>query len=249
MTDNEIIKALECCQYDGVETCRDCPMFYTHEFDNEIDFDCGKYIYGRAADLIKRQQAENEKLKAVSAAELDTIHKLGDDYERTLEGVERLKTTLKIVEREYGEMFAINKKLMAEIERLKGANLTGLDEKTKIYLKFRAELDRICVPEILKVVESIPIEFENKAIGLFCVANCEYWKYIDCIYIQPEHRRKHIGADFVKHWYEKNKDCEIRLHIINNNKPALEFWSSIFHLQAMDGNDIDTLYRVKECKE
>ena len=193
MIDEQIMKALECCQYDGVETCRDCPMFYTHEFDNEIDFDCGKYIYGRASDLIKRQQAE--------------------------------------------------------IERLKGSNLTGLDEKTKLYLDFRAELDKICVPEILKVVETLPIKFENKSIGLFCVANCEHWKYIDCIYIQPEYRRKHIGADVAKNWYEKNKDCEIRLHIINNNKPALEFWSNIFELQVMEENVIDTLYRVKGCKD
>lgn len=85
MTDNEIKKALECCQYEGVTTCRDCPMFYTHEFDNEIDFDCGKYIYGRALNLINRQEAEIEKLKAMVNAELDTIHSLGDDYERVLE--------------------------------------------------------------------------------------------------------------------------------------------------------------------
>ena len=147
------------------------------------------------------------------------------------------------------EVFYLINRQQAEIERLKGSNLTGLDEKTKLYLDFRAELDRICVPEILKVVETIPITHENKTVGLFCVAYSEHWKYIDCIYIQPEHRRKGIGAAVVKGWYKANKDCEIRLHIINNNKPALEFWSNVFELQVMEENSIDTLYRVKGCKD
>ena len=188
MTDNEIIKALECCTYSLGVMCKKCPSKTTLQ-----GLGCRNKLSIAALDLINRQQAE--------------------------------------------------------IERLKGSNLTGLDEKTKLYLDFRAELDRICVPEILKVVETLTIAFENKSIGLFCVANCEHWKYIDCIYIQPEYRRKHIGADVIKCWYKENKDCEVRLHIINNNKPALEFWNSIFHLQAMEENVIDTLYRVKGCKD
>ena len=65
MTDNDIIEAMKCCQYEGVETCKNCPMFYTHEFDNEIDFDCGKYIYGRAVDIISHQKEEIEQLKKI----------------------------------------------------------------------------------------------------------------------------------------------------------------------------------------
>lgn len=34
---------------------------------------------------VKSQQAEIEKLKGMVGAELDTIHKLGDDYGRALE--------------------------------------------------------------------------------------------------------------------------------------------------------------------
>lgn len=94
MTDNDIIKALECCQYEGVETCRDCPMFYTHEFDNEIDFDCGKYIYGRALDLINRLQAVITEKDEIIKAQADTIFL----YERVTKGknttIERLKDKL-----------------------------------------------------------------------------------------------------------------------------------------------------------
>lgn len=51
MTDNEIIKALECCTTKGAK-CSDCPAF------KKVDrSDCKKYFRG-AIDLINRQQAE-----------------------------------------------------------------------------------------------------------------------------------------------------------------------------------------------
>ena len=56
MTDNEIIKALECCTTKGAK-CSDCPAF------KKVDrSDCKKYFRG-AIDIINRQQAEIERLK------------------------------------------------------------------------------------------------------------------------------------------------------------------------------------------
>lgn len=55
MTDNDIIKALECCTTKGAK-CSDCPAF------KKVDrSDCKKYFMA-AIDLIKRQQAEIERL-------------------------------------------------------------------------------------------------------------------------------------------------------------------------------------------
>ena len=55
MTDNEIIKALECCTTKGAK-CSDCPAF------KKVDrSDCKKYFRG-AIDLINRQQAEIDVL-------------------------------------------------------------------------------------------------------------------------------------------------------------------------------------------
>lgn len=57
MTDTEIIKALECCTTNGAK-CSDCPAF------RKVDrSDCKKY-FRSAIDLINRQQAEIERLKA-----------------------------------------------------------------------------------------------------------------------------------------------------------------------------------------
>lgn len=56
MTDNEIIKALECCLHYDTGGCKNCPL------------DCGSAmcivnLMRGALDLIKRQQAEIEELK------------------------------------------------------------------------------------------------------------------------------------------------------------------------------------------
>ena len=56
MTDNEIIRVLECCTTNGV-SCKDCPAFVKVDRSN-----CKKYFRG-ALDLINRQKAEIERLK------------------------------------------------------------------------------------------------------------------------------------------------------------------------------------------
>ena len=59
MTDKEIIKALECCcTYKG--KCTDCPAFVKVDRSN-----CKQVLLG-AIEIITRQQAENETLKALN---------------------------------------------------------------------------------------------------------------------------------------------------------------------------------------
>ena len=56
MTDNEIMKALECCIVAG--NCENCPYLYYHQYDV-----CIRGLLKDTLDLIKRQQAEIEDLK------------------------------------------------------------------------------------------------------------------------------------------------------------------------------------------
>lgn len=53
MTDNDIIKALECCI--GNTNCGECPMFRTPN--------CMNKVFNYALDLINRQREEIERLK------------------------------------------------------------------------------------------------------------------------------------------------------------------------------------------
>ena len=55
MTDNEIIKALECVSDKKLGDCNVCPL-------NDYDGDCAWIIVEHALDLINRQKAEIERL-------------------------------------------------------------------------------------------------------------------------------------------------------------------------------------------
>ena len=58
MTDNDIIKALECCSI--INDCKGC-YFNTHEAEDI----CAREIVKNAFDLINRQQAEIERLNSL----------------------------------------------------------------------------------------------------------------------------------------------------------------------------------------
>ena len=58
MTDNEIIKALECCNRNG--SCSKCP-YDRASFEHEPD--CASAMTADALDLINRQKAEIERLE------------------------------------------------------------------------------------------------------------------------------------------------------------------------------------------
>ena len=113
------------------------------------------------------------------------------------------------------------------------------------YLDFRKEIDNICVPEILKCVSTIPIYRNKKQIGIFCYAIQPEHVYIDCLYIEPGYRRKGLARKTVVDFYNNTMYEEIRLHIVNKNKVAYDFWNSIFVLEPIESNAVDTLYKVK----
>ena len=55
MTDDEIIKALECCDFTDIKACEECPLYHT--------FDCSFVIIDKTLDLVNRQNTEIERLK------------------------------------------------------------------------------------------------------------------------------------------------------------------------------------------
>lgn len=116
------------------------------------------------------------------------------------------------------------------------------------YLDFRKEIDSICVPEILKCVSTIPIYCDNKQIGIFCYAIQPKHIYIDCLYVEPDYRKKGLARKTVLDFYKNSMYEDIRLHIVNENKVACDFWNSIFDLEPIEDNFVDTLYKVRGTK-
>ena len=114
MTDNEIIKALECCFLSECD-CKDCPYR-----DFEI-CDTAKMI-NTVIDLIKRQQAEIERLK-IRKKEYAFCNLLGNClvYSENLKDYNKMRIDLKA---EAIKEFA---------ERLKTNHITK-DDKGKVHL-------------------------------------------------------------------------------------------------------------------
>lgn len=117
------------------------------------------------------------------------------------------------------------------------------------YLDFRKEIDKICVPEILKCISTNLILCDGKQAGVLCYAVRPEHYYIDCLYVAPEYRRKGLAKKAVLAFYESCKHQEIRLHIINENKVAYDFWNDVFDLEPIEWNVVDTLYKVRCLKE
>ncbi len=117
------------------------------------------------------------------------------------------------------------------------------------YKNFRKEIDNICIPEILKCVSIMPIYHNEKQVGILCYAIQPTHIYIDCLYVAPEYRRKGLARKKILEFCDiKMPQYEIRLHIINENKIAYDFWNSIFELEPIESNFVDTLYKVKKLK-
>lgn len=78
MIDNEIIKALECCTRSGCSDneTKDCPL---KPFE-----DCSTRLASNALDLIKRQQAEIERLKKENNDLTKNCVRCKDEYARTI---------------------------------------------------------------------------------------------------------------------------------------------------------------------
>ncbi len=99
MTDNEIIKALECCKR---LICKDCPIFP----NSTPVLLCKASLEIEALDLIKRQQAEIERLTGYNSnlvfANQDILHTLETEIakaksEAITEFAERLKRKSELV--------------------------------------------------------------------------------------------------------------------------------------------------------
>ena len=77
MTDNEIIKALECCSDDEPKFCSVCP-YYLQDKDNDY---CREDMNKDALSIINRQKAEIEELNRELRRAERYLSQIADDWE------------------------------------------------------------------------------------------------------------------------------------------------------------------------
>lgn len=115
----------------------------------------------------------------------------------------------------------------------------------ELYVKFRTEIEAMYAPHVLaECDEVIRIMDKDNVVGLLCVKD----KYIQGLYILPEHRKKGHGRKAILN-YIKRFGMLKDLTILNTNHIAKAFWNSLFELEEVKANNIDTYYRIKALKK
>lgn len=143
MTDNEIIKALECCGFEFGNLCSVCPKY---EKDNDF---CQEELYNYALDLINRQKAEIEKHK-------NNCEKCGA---KTRECIESLHNIIAEQQAEIKELNTIRSRLIYD-----SGTLTKISDE--LYQKIKAEAVKEFAERLKKVwfdngYESPDVDFED----------------------------------------------------------------------------------------
>lgn len=124
MTDNEIIKALECCTTKGA-SCKNCPTFVKVDRSN-----CKKAFLG-ALDIINRQKHDIECLKATKEELLLVGEEHHIEEQRLRAEIERLQSHIQEgidLAKQIPEMLAITKAeaIKEFAERLKSKARKGI---------------------------------------------------------------------------------------------------------------------------
>ena len=83
MTDNEIIKALECCTQQA--GCSGCPFVISDEIKYRGGYSCSEALRKNALDLINRQKAENEMLKDLITYQKQEIKEKEQKYNQAVD--------------------------------------------------------------------------------------------------------------------------------------------------------------------
>ena len=81
MTDNEIIKALECCRVGKMDDCDNCPMFTQPKLSSTKL--CTEFVMGQALNIINRQKEEIEHTKQLLEAAINGQETLQRFYRRS----------------------------------------------------------------------------------------------------------------------------------------------------------------------
>ena len=125
MTDNEIIKALEClCDYE-LGDCHKCPI-YKH-----IDKDCTPDIVKPALDLINRKKAEIENYSHNTKTMANDIRGLQKALEQAKAEIERLKKEVKKCKEHYKMACSERNEFLEQLETAKAEAIKEFAERLK----------------------------------------------------------------------------------------------------------------------
>ena len=124
MTDNEVIKALECC---GVESCLGCPYHGKCHLGNPMIRD--------ALDLITRQQEEIENLKVENQSLRSAANSLKMHYEEAQAEIDKLNAENMLTMAERNAFDTSFYELLKQLKTAKSESVKECLAKVKNYIK------------------------------------------------------------------------------------------------------------------
>lgn len=215
-----------------------------HYRDFDLIMDEGLF-YPQKKETMWSEKEVQEKIKQ---AKLDAVKEFAERLkENTLEielgGIHKYKV-ISVQGIEHYE-----KEFEKRLSSGESEEVTTPKETQDLYAMFRMEIDKYAVPlivdDFLEFVELIRVDGE--IVGMCGGAD----GYIDCLYVLPKHRRQGYAKKLALDWYGRygrGKNAT-RLHIVNNNIPALKFWNSVFELKEIECSTVDTLYEIVKVRD
>lgn len=143
MTDNEIIKALECCASEQY-TCGQCPYQETRHYDYDNGFEimpngkqyddwsCDRWLMTDLIALINRLQSENDNYSYNVRTMTNSIR----EYQKAIENYKQIAENQQSVSMDKEVEI---KRLKAEVERLEQRNINSCRNWQSKYNSLRAE--------------------------------------------------------------------------------------------------------------
>ena len=189
--------------------------------------------------------SEKEVQEKIKQAKLDVVKEFAESLKKHsyFDNKDQRKVIAEIIIEHYEKVF---EKRLSSGESEKVTTPKGTQE---LYAMFRKEIDKYAVPlivdDFLEFVELIRVDGE--IVGMCGGTD----GYIDCLYVLPKHRRQGYAKKLALDWYGRygrGKNAT-RLHIVNNNIPAIKFWNSVFELEEVDCSAVDTLYEIVKVRE
>ena len=141
MTDNEIIKALECCK-SPIPMCDDCPV-------GESDM-CFDFLKGYALDIINRQKAKIEELQGTLKFVRGTVARLLETSDKQQAKIEKLKEAYAVYEETTGLKQVRSDAIREFAERLKAVKYQSSDwsRGEHPYVVEEADINEILLEEM-----------------------------------------------------------------------------------------------------
>ena len=112
----------------------------------------------------------------------------------------------------------------------------------EMYHEFRYDIDDYAFPLVATKGDVVVKEVRDgeDVVGFLLVDD----GYVDCLYVRERYRRKGLAGKAVRE-YVFEHGLPQTIHIVNSNHVAQKFWKTVFKMDVISRNEVDTFYAIR----